>query len=110
MSLSSDNQWEQYSDIDKKSLPKDSNGSSNFDNSYAIQRQNNSFPHAMPQPTGLPWNIQDMSWSLNGPHPGVVEFTATPFDMQSRNKTTNVLHCKRKSDLHPNMLVFNIFN
>ncbi|XP_026488840.1 uncharacterized protein LOC113395472 [Vanessa tameamea] len=55
-------------------------------------------PHLMPVPTGTPWNVQSLPWSLHSP-PNLVQFTAqTPEDA----KITPLVHCKRKSlDVEP---------
>lgn len=54
-------------------------------------------PHTMPAPTGAPWNVQSIPWSMQSP-PNLVQFTAqTP-----ETKVTPVVHCKRKSlDIEP---------
>nr|BBB06882.1 hypothetical protein [Pieris brassicae] len=47
----------------------------------------------MPVPTGTPWNVQSLPWSLQSP-PNLVHFTA--------QMDKPLLHCKRKStDLEP---------
>ncbi|CAF4884304.1 unnamed protein product [Pieris macdunnoughi] len=49
--------------------------------------------HTMPVPTGTPWNVQSLPWSLQSP-PNLVHFTA--------QMDKPLLHCKRKStDLEP---------
>lgn len=51
--------------------------------------------HTMPVPTGTPWNVQSIPWSLQSP-PNLVHFTA--------QMHKPVLHCKRKStELEPVM-------
>ncbi|XP_022127079.1 uncharacterized protein LOC111001447 [Pieris rapae] len=44
--------------------------------------------HTMPVPTGTPWNVQSLPWSLQSP-PNLVHFTA--------QMEKPLLHCKRKS-------------
>ncbi|XP_038215235.1 uncharacterized protein LOC119834796 [Zerene cesonia] len=53
---------------------------------------------ALPPPTGAPWNIQGLTWSLQSP-PNLVQFTAqTPVDSKP------IIHCKRKgTDLEPSI-------
>lgn len=57
-------------------------------------------PHNMPAPTGAPWNVQGLPWSMQSP-PNLVQFTAqAPLE----TKASPVLHCKRKSlDVEPVM-------
>ncbi|CAH2259668.1 jg24295 [Pararge aegeria aegeria] len=54
--------------------------------------------HNMPAPTGTPWNVTSLPWSMQSP-PNLVQFTAqTPTEM----KVSAVVHCKRKSlDVEP---------
>ncbi|CAG5044362.1 unnamed protein product [Parnassius apollo] len=55
-------------------------------------------PHAMPVPSGAPWNVHGVSWGMPSP-PQLVQFTA---QTSLEPKSTSVLHCKRKSlDLEP---------
>ncbi|CAH2093819.1 unnamed protein product [Euphydryas editha] len=55
-------------------------------------------PHLMPVPTGAPWNVQGLPWSMHSP-PNVVQFTA---QNPEQSKAAPVLHCKRKSlDVEP---------
>ncbi|VVC93058.1 unnamed protein product [Leptidea sinapis] len=53
-------------------------------------------PHTMPAPSGIPWNTQDLSWSMQSP-PNLVQFTGEmPFEQKPN------FHCKRKSnDMEP---------
>lgn len=54
-------------------------------------------PHTMPIPTGSPWNVQSIPWSMQSP-PNLVQFTA----QAPEAKVTQVVHCKRKSlDIEP---------
>lgn len=58
-------------------------------------------PHAMPAPSGAPWNMQGLPWGLNSP-PQLVQFTGQP--SQIPPKISPVIHCKRKSlDVEPVM-------
>ncbi|XP_045771251.1 uncharacterized protein LOC123871457 [Maniola jurtina] len=54
--------------------------------------------HDMPAPSGAPWNIHGLPWTMQSP-PNLVQFTAqTP----TITKVTPIVHCKRKSlDLEP---------
>ncbi|CAK1541587.1 unnamed protein product [Leptosia nina] len=48
---------------------------------------------ALPAPTGTPWNVQNLPWSLQSP-PNLVHFTA--------QTDKPLIHCKRKStDIEP---------
>ncbi|OWR54995.1 hypothetical protein KGM_206882 [Danaus plexippus plexippus] len=54
-------------------------------------------PHDMPAPSGSPWNVQGIPWSMQSP-PNLVHFTAQTPD----TKVTTIVHCKRKSlDVDP---------
>ncbi|KAF9417320.1 hypothetical protein HW555_005536 [Spodoptera exigua] len=56
-------------------------------------------PHAMPAPTGTPWNVQGLPWGMPSP-PQLVQFTGQPQIMEP--KISPVIHCKRKSlDVEP---------
>lgn len=62
--------------------------------------------HAMPAPSGAPWNPQGIPWGMPGPQPHLMQFTA-----QTHHPPTTVsevpkplLHCKRKPvDMEPVM-------
>ncbi|XP_023948625.2 uncharacterized protein LOC112053450 [Bicyclus anynana] len=54
--------------------------------------------HNMPAPTGAPWNVQNLPWSMQSP-PNLVQFTA---ETPAEAKVSPVIHCKRKSlDVEP---------
>ncbi|XP_021182403.3 uncharacterized protein LOC110370772 [Helicoverpa armigera] len=56
-------------------------------------------PHAMPAPTGAPWNVQGLPWGMSSP-PQLVQFTGQ--HLNSEQKISPVIHCKRKSlDVEP---------
>lgn len=58
-------------------------------------------PHAMPAPTGVPWNVQGLTWGMSSP-PHLVQFTGQHPAMDQ--KIGPVIHCKRKSlDVEPVM-------
>ncbi|KAJ8711346.1 hypothetical protein PYW07_008588 [Mythimna separata] len=56
-------------------------------------------PHAMPAPTGTPWNVQGLPWGMSSP-PHLVQFTGQHAALEQ--KSSPVIHCKRKSlDVEP---------
>lgn len=61
-------------------------------------------PHAMPEPSGAPWNAGQLSWGLPSP-PQLVQFTGQPLEPQPGPSYLNYAHCvqrKRKSlDVEP---------
>lgn len=66
--------------------------------SSSTYNRETSEPHLMPVPTGTPWNVQSLPWSLHSP-PNLVQFTAQTHEQP---KASPVLHCKRKSlDVEP---------
>lgn len=50
--------------------------------------------HLMPTPPTIPWNAEAMPWTVS-PYNGLMEFTASQFDLANKKFTS---HNKRKSD------------
>lgn len=60
----------------------------------------------LPQPTGLPWNIQGMPWGTSGPQPKIVEFTAQPQRFPNMLNEPKILFpSKRKCEVNAPMYV-----
>jgi len=52
----------------------------------------------MPSPTGAPWNVADMPWSVVGQHPNIMEFKAPPINnLYIDQWRMTPVHCKRKA-------------
>lgn len=99
--FSNNNQYDQTYDPSNKNMPK------------SIEEINHpTYPnHVMiPQPAGLPWNIQGMPWGTSGPQPAIVEFTAQPQRFPNMSNEPKIIFpSKRKCEVNAPMCVYTIF-